>query len=107
MSKKVFLSGFVGFVLGGLVGAGVALFNAPQSGEKTRALMRDKSTELKEKARDRYEETRSSATEFVEELRTEMRSRASKWMPAKPQTADESPVLIEEGTNATEKAVVS
>ncbi len=41
---------FAGFVMGGLVGAAVALLLAPQSGEETRAIIKDKSIELKDKA---------------------------------------------------------
>ena len=40
----------VGFVVGGLTGAVVALLFAPQSGEETRALIKDKSIELRDKA---------------------------------------------------------
>ena len=35
---------FSGFLIGGLVGAAVALLMAPQSGEETRTLIRDKVT---------------------------------------------------------------
>jgi len=41
---------FAGLVTGGLVGAGLALFLAPQSGEKTRIQIRDKSLELRDEA---------------------------------------------------------
>jgi len=40
----------VGFVVGGLTGAVVALLFAPQSGEETRALIKDKSIELRDRA---------------------------------------------------------
>ena len=40
----------VGFVVGGLTGAVVSLLFAPQSGEETRALIKDKSIELRDKA---------------------------------------------------------
>jgi gas vesicle protein len=41
---------FAGFVIGGLVGAGLALLLAPQSGEETRSQIKDKSFELKDGA---------------------------------------------------------
>ena len=41
---------FAGLVTGGLVGAGLALLLAPQSGEETRSQIRAKSLELKEGA---------------------------------------------------------
>ncbi|MEE3254631.1 MAG: YtxH domain-containing protein, partial [Chloroflexota bacterium] len=39
---------FSGFVIGGLVGAAVALVLAPQSGQETRQQIHDKGVELKE-----------------------------------------------------------
>jgi gas vesicle protein len=46
----------VGFIVGGLSGAVVALLFAPQSGEETRALIKDKSIELRDKAQITAEE---------------------------------------------------
>ena len=40
----------VGFIVGGLTGAVVSLLFAPHSGEETRALIKDKSIELRDKA---------------------------------------------------------
>jgi len=40
----------MGFIVGGLSGALVALLYAPQSGEETRTLIKDKSIELRDKA---------------------------------------------------------
>lgn len=48
MSKK--LEFLIGFVVGGLIGAGIGLLFAPQSGEETREILKDKFLELKEKA---------------------------------------------------------
>ena len=41
---------FAGLVTGGVVGAGLALLLAPQSGEETRSQIKDKSFELKDGA---------------------------------------------------------
>jgi gas vesicle protein len=46
----------VGFIVGGLSGAVVALLFAPQTGEETRALIMDKSIELRDKAQISAEE---------------------------------------------------
>ena len=46
----------VGFIVGGLSGAVVALLFAPQTGEETRALIKDKSIELRDKAQVSAEE---------------------------------------------------
>jgi gas vesicle protein len=62
----------VGFIVGGLTGAVVSLLFAPQSGEETRALIRDKSIEL----RDRAAETAEEALARAEAAATEARARA-------------------------------
>ena len=62
----------VGFIVGGLTGAVVSLLFAPQSGEETRALIRDKSIEL----RDRANETAEEALARAEAAAAEARSRA-------------------------------
>ena len=62
----------VGFIVGGLTGAVVSLLFAPQSGEETRALIRDKSIEL----RDRAAETAEEALARAEAAAAEARMRA-------------------------------
>jgi len=70
----------VGFIVGGLTGAVVSLLFAPQSGEETRALIKDKSIELRDKASVTAEqamakaeaaavEARARADELAKELR--------------------------------------
>lgn len=58
-----------GFIVGGLVGAAVALLMAPQSGEETRVLIRDRSIELKDKAVEAAEDARVRAEAAAEEAR--------------------------------------
>jgi gas vesicle protein len=74
----------VGFIVGGLTGAVVALLFAPQSGEETRALIKDKSIELRDKAQVSAEEAYARAEELAadarrraEELTKEARARAT------------------------------
>ena len=62
----------VGFIVGGLTGAVVSLLFAPQSGEETRALIKDKSIELRDKA----SVTAEQALEKAEAAATEARARA-------------------------------
>jgi gas vesicle protein len=65
-----FGSFLVGFIVGGLTGAVVSLLFAPQSGEETRALIRDKSIELRDKAAETAEEALSRAEAAAAEART-------------------------------------
>jgi gas vesicle protein len=72
----------VGFILGGLSGAVVALLFAPQTGEETRALIKDKSIELRDRAQQTAEEafaraetTAAEARARADELARELRER--------------------------------
>jgi len=59
----------VGFIVGGLSGAVVALLFAPQTGEETRALIRDKSIELRDKAQMTAEEALARAEAVAADAR--------------------------------------
>ncbi len=59
----------VGFIVGGLTGAVVSLLFAPQSGEETRALIKDKSIELRDKAQVTAEETYARAETLAADAR--------------------------------------
>src|SRR5512144_1448391 len=59
----------VGFIVGGLSGAVVALLFAPQAGEETRALIRDKSIELRDRAQMSAEETLARAEAVAADAR--------------------------------------
>ena len=59
----------VGFIVGGLSGAVVALLFAPQSGEETRALIKDKSIELRDRAQTSAEEALARAEAAAQEAR--------------------------------------
>jgi gas vesicle protein len=50
-----------GFIIGGMVGSIIALLLAPQSGEETRTIIRDRSIELKDKAVEAAEAARIKA----------------------------------------------
>ena len=60
----------VGFVVGGVAGAVAALLLAPQSGEETRALIKDKSIELRDKASEQADLVASKANEFAGQAKT-------------------------------------
>lgn len=73
-----------GLVVGGLIGAAAALMLAPQSGEETRAQIRQRGIELRDQANTAYDDARTRAEEFATEARTrtdkivaETRSKAS------------------------------
>ena len=87
---------FIGGLVGGLVGAAAAILMAPQAGEETRAILRDKGIELKERASDatldarrRAEEAAVMARQKAEEATAEARERAAQMREAAKMTIDE------------------
>ncbi|MEW6001344.1 MAG: YtxH domain-containing protein [Nitrospirota bacterium] len=68
---------FLSFLLGGIVGAGLALLLTPQSGRETRQRIRELTDEVKEKAKDYVEDVKGKVSstfdkgkEFFEEKKS-------------------------------------
>ncbi len=60
---------FTGFLIGGVVGAAVALMLAPQSGEETREMIRERGLELEGRAGEYASTARRRADELAEDAR--------------------------------------
>jgi len=60
--KDNFGSFLIGFLVGGLAGAVVALLYAPASGDETRTVIKDKAIELKDKTVETLDETYKQAS---------------------------------------------
>ena len=56
---------FLSFLIGGIVGAGVALLLAPQSGRETRRKIREFTDDVKDKAEDVVEQIKDRISETV------------------------------------------
>ena len=54
---------FLAFVLGGVVGAGVALLFAPASGEVTRKRIKDGATDAADRLTEKYEDVKETVAE--------------------------------------------
>jgi len=78
VSGKEISSFFTGFFVGALVGGAAALLLAPQSGEETRAQIRDKGIELKERAEETYNEVITEIEDSTTELRGRLEGLSSK-----------------------------
>lgn len=105
MRAKNILTGVTGFVIGGVAGGLVALLNAPQSGLKTRALIRDKSAELKERAVDRVQDTRTQAVQLVDNLKEDVQTRSSKLLRVGREIVDKEKHLLEQTAHKAQKAL--
>jgi len=61
-------SGLTPFIVGAVIGAGVAMLYAPQSGKETRKLLARKGKQLRDKAQDTIE----SAQEFIHDRKADL-----------------------------------
>lgn len=64
-----FGSFLAGFVIGGLVGAAVALLLAPQSGEQTRTVIKERGIVLRDRAKTYGQDARARAEHVLEDAR--------------------------------------
>lgn len=67
----------VGLLIGGALGAALALLYAPSSGEQTREKLKKKGDELKDVTADTYDKARTRATEVGGQLKDKTTSLAS------------------------------
>ena len=59
----------IGFMVGGVAGAVAALLLAPQSGEETRTLIKDKSIELRDMAAEQADVIATKASKVAEDAK--------------------------------------
>lgn len=64
------VSFLAGLLIGGIIGAGVALLFAPLSGEETRGVIKDKSIELRDRAYELTDEYSTKVKETASDLGT-------------------------------------
>jgi gas vesicle protein len=82
---------FLSFLLGGIVGAALALLLAPQSGHETRTRIRDFAEDVKDRAMDYAEDVRGKVTSSIEKgkgLYEEKRSAITKAVEAGKEAYD-------------------
>jgi gas vesicle protein len=67
----------VGLLIGGALGAALALLYAPQSGEETRDQLKKRSEDLKDGATDVYSKAKTRATEVGDQIKEKTTTVAS------------------------------
>jgi gas vesicle protein len=66
-----------GLLLGGLIGAGTALLFAPQSGQRTRADIQNKTVELRDRTTDTVKDAVSQVKSKARQVTSDVRDKAS------------------------------
>jgi gas vesicle protein len=85
----------IGILIGSVVGTGVALLAAPQSGEKTRTMLREKGIELKSRASTTVQETRVKAEDVVSKVRSRAEELASRINQRGDQMSQHTEIIAE------------
>jgi len=102
VQKGSFSSLVYGFVIGGLIGATVALLSAPQSGAETRHMIREKSGELRDKAKETADQTREKASRAIENARGKVEDVARTTREKAAHAMDRGAQTLEEGSHRME-----
>ncbi len=82
--------GMASLVIGGLIGAGLALLLAPQTGKKTRKYLASLAEEMGEKANDTVSEFAETVSDFVEKAT----DRAAEFVKEKDTLTKESKKML-------------
>jgi gas vesicle protein len=96
---------FAGLVIGGLIGAALALLLAPQSGEETRAQIRDRSLEYKDRAEEGLFEARQRATEVGHRAQVQVAALQEKGKEALEKGKQSAAEVIEKGKQSATEAL--
>lgn len=89
-------STMIAFAIGGLIGAGLMALFAPQSGEDTRGMIRDRSRNIRDKAVETAEKTSSRTGKAVGELTQRAKDRANTLLRRGQDMAEDYKSNIEE-----------
>ena len=95
----------VGFLVGGLTGAVVALLFAPQAGEKTRVIIRDKAIELKDKASENVDSAYAQAEAAAAEARARFEELAQITRERADELRQRGQVVLEEQKNKVTEVI--
>ena len=86
----------VGFIIGGLSGAVTALLLAPQSGEQTRTIIKEKSIELRDRASESIDDAYAQAEQAAVEAKSRFDELAVTTKEKATEVQQRGKVLLEE-----------
>lgn len=95
---------YLGFLLGGIIGAAIGMLYAPRSGDETRQMLADNSQEMKDKAMKSVQEAQETTMASIREaqmkleaLNEEVMTRVNKLQELSKRTLDEQKVTFDKG----------
>lgn len=94
----------VGFFVGGISGAMAALLLAPQTGEETRTMIKDRAIELRDQATTTVEETVARAEKAAQDAVKRAESLLEQAKKRASEVAEKGQVILEEGKEKISKA---
>lgn len=97
----------VGFIVGGVSGALAALLLAPQSGEETRTLIKDKTIELRDQATTTVEESIAKAEKAANDAVNKAETLLDQAKKKAEEVAEQGQVVLEESKAKVAKTVKS
>lgn len=93
-----------GFLLGGITGAVVALLYAPQSGDETRAVIKEKAIELADKTGDSLEESYTKAEQAANDAVSKAQEMIKVAQEKASEVTQKGQVILEETKSKVTKA---
>ena len=93
-----------GLVVGGLIGAAVAVVLAPQSGEETRGQIRQRGVELRERADTEAQQIRLRAEQTLADVRAQTEDMQRRSLELAEETREKVSAAIEQGVEQAKKA---
>jgi gas vesicle protein len=104
-SRDEFGAFLIGFAVGGLTGAIVALLFAPQSGNETRTLIKEKAIELKDKAGESVEDAYAKAEAAALQARARFDELAKATKEQTTELTQKGQVIVEESREKISEAI--
>jgi gas vesicle protein len=86
---------FIGILIGGLVGTGVALLAAPQTGEQTRTMLRERGVDLRNRASSTVQDTRVKAEDVITKVRSRAEELTGRFSSRREEALDQSEMVAD------------
>ena len=94
-----------GFLFGSAIGVGIALLSAPQSGEMTRFMIRERGKQVKDQVRTTIEDGRQRATTLADDVSSQLRYRTSRLKEVGQDVLDEQRQVIQRSARKAKQAI--